>query len=544
MGSRSRYGGRIREGSKSWDMGQVGRLIFSAVFLGLIPSSSCQNDSGNGHPLNEHVSLGFLGVLPLWIFIILAIVLAFLISGFAFLLWRRYRGNRVDPEIARTRFRETGNWKTRFSSAFGNDSRQPYGEGTMLGDGYPHKQQSSKTFGSQETLVDLSRDDYPLVHGSAPLGRKSMDPSTHATSQFEAESIPLPTIAARAAFRSKRVPSQPSSANTLPNHTRQDSSESLTDTGETSILSRLNIGMQGGLGSGFTNVPLASVINIEEPVFSPSERAAVDLARSGTVRSTTSYKSKFSTGRRAQAGLMVDSSAPSSPTSEKSLSFDTPYQPSPIVPETFLRAEGTEESTSSRTRSRSRRREGERRSQSRPREQEVSSTLSRSNKHREEDPPSRRGTRTRDAADAPRSRSRAPSSRRRPTPSPSSDDDSDAHRPLADSLPAKPRSRSKSRGRTPRPVGADSLPLEDRPSRRSTSSKPKRSSKSSRSQSRRPSASHSSSSPTNQTSYGVLTIGDNEPLATVALQAMQHNLGSPAAGRSRQPSSSRSRRHE
>ncbi|TPX65783.1 hypothetical protein SpCBS45565_g04943 [Spizellomyces sp. 'palustris'] len=274
---------------------------------------------------SSKVDLGPIGVLPVWLVVILAIIIASLALGIGYLLWRRHHGDGGgDPETVRPRrLQEAGSWRKRWSRVEKEESSVPFRAGTILGalsenenTRKPSVRKASKKPG--DTLVDLSEDNERGLEraGStkkggmlADLARKPTAASSRSKARSDVDHDPV-TV-----FRP--------STETLDN---EDVLSTIKATGHGDL----------GLGSGFANMPLGSVIKIEEDLATPSTEDAQPMyptmrsarstrstgtsnveekmlstkavGRSGTIRSNLSRKSSKRSQRRDE-----DNSPPSSP---------------------------------------------------------------------------------------------------------------------------------------------------------------------------------------------------------------------------------------
>ncbi|KAJ3182569.1 hypothetical protein HDU85_002668 [Gaertneriomyces sp. JEL0708] len=428
----------------------------------------------------SEVHINGIGTLPIWLVVIIIIIIVALFSGFIYLVWRQRRGDR-DPEeaaAARRRFRESGNWKNRWSRVV-KESDGPFRAGTMLGGpakGSPKRTPSTRETTAHEHTIDMPRTPAPLLAINSE-GRSS------------------PRRAKSTAERKGTVRSV--------RHHRQDSAETLDYDPHKQVLDAAKDKGELGLGAGLFEMPMSSVIKIEEeshelPQISTDESGLLfptlksirsahsanddktGLHRSNTVKSgLTREHSRRSTKKPTEKGLSTSPRA-----NGPLLSFDSDDDVAP-----------SDAVSPARTRSISRRDDDR-----------VTRSASHRDRPKSGRSPSRGATQKSSRSKTGKSSTREHSERRNQI---LSDDDSE---PIGRAL-TRHRSR---REEAVRAAGADTT--RSRSSRRSRSTRQQESSR--RSSSVAPLASRRADSP----KVNIEDDEDSTPLAAVALQALQQNL--------------------
>ncbi|KAI8820720.1 uncharacterized protein EV422DRAFT_620151 [Fimicolochytrium jonesii] len=276
------------------------------LLLAMAPSVLAE-DSGK-------VDLGGLGVLPIWLVVVIAIIIVVLCIAFGYLMWRRAHGDRGDVEamgantVRDRRLQESENWKKRFSTVVQGKDQEPsglFGAGTILADlEESHQQNSTPT---RKTSVRKPGEPLiSLVAGDAPeLGRSVSQRSRKDTTQQHTP--PVNAASSDARYTRKQsidVQRRPTGATGRSNlrkaHSRVDEeppriSASSDDSGGDPHAG-LSLSPNGrgdlGLGGGFATIsePINSVINIEEDL-SPSPPGDGFLPRSVSQRHADSLLS-------------------------------------------------------------------------------------------------------------------------------------------------------------------------------------------------------------------------------------------------------------
>ncbi|KAJ3022902.1 hypothetical protein HKX48_004946 [Thoreauomyces humboldtii] len=254
---------------------------------------------------------GSVGVLPKALVAVIVVLVVLLCAAFAYLFWRRHHGSGPDPEapVARqqSRFRESGNWKKRFSRVMKEEEQQQseiFRAGTILatlssqhqngeGRGVSRKGSGRKP---GEPLVTLSSSERPALARTQSRGGPSREPH-------------LDVAVAPAAERShnaasdrladlSRKPTNRSTKSTTRSRKDQHSVHSVDSAGtgndEHDLLAAFRATGRGdlGLGSGFSNQPISSVIKIETDYSKAAGSDAVDHnALHPTMRSARSNHS-------------------------------------------------------------------------------------------------------------------------------------------------------------------------------------------------------------------------------------------------------------
>lgn len=242
---------------------------------------------------------GPIGVVPIWLVALIAVILACFLTGFIYLLWRRHRGHPVDPEIGTSRFRESGNWRNRLSRVSIRGETGLFRAGTMLGGGLD---KNTGKEGKKSKLDGLRVD---VERGSGFTARDSLSrtKSKRGRSVERSQSTRQPSARAKSVDKSQKSPKSPTSPHIQ--QLKQSQSEYTRPSSESfdpnQVLSMMKAGGHGdlGLGSGFSDIPLGSVVAVEEeadPNYAP-------LSRSGTVRSAVARsKSIKRAASRRRAG--------------------------------------------------------------------------------------------------------------------------------------------------------------------------------------------------------------------------------------------------
>ncbi|KAI8918449.1 hypothetical protein DFJ77DRAFT_294501 [Powellomyces hirtus] len=530
------------------------------------------------------VDLGPIGVLPMWLLVVIIIILVGLCGAFGYLFWRRAHGSgdveSVPAAVARgNRFRESGNWKKRFSRVMKEEEQQQseiFREGTILAElsnaqRNPTERKLNRAGSGRkpgEPLVTLTPNERPAIDRQLT----SDGPSRSNTRSGHLVDI-------------QRKPTTQSSRSAVGHSSRRDaeSARSAGSSGDTlndehDLLSSFRANGHGdlGLGSGFSNVPISSVIKIEDevpepvPLLSTSPPADSSMfptmrstrsgrsgeltvaddyksypTRSGTVKSGISKKSVSRTGSQSKHQRRDASPPPSSPRRSNShllppLDMDGSafggYIPSPPAYTAKRDLDADDVQPLARHASRSDRNRFENyESRSPARVDRSRSTRSkapsvvdeewdrdreygRADRERERARERERG-RDQDRSRRPnKSRSRTREGANRTPRSPTTEDDSDSNRPLALNV-AMARTRSKREApvhRSPSNAAASSV------KRTGTSRSTRHHEGSSQPLSRSASSAVGSS---RRTTRHEAASDDETPLASVALQALQQNMG-------------------
>ncbi|KAI9093741.1 hypothetical protein DFS34DRAFT_630146 [Phlyctochytrium arcticum] len=215
------------------------------------------------------VEVGGVGVLPVYVVVIIAFIVAAMVGGMSYLLWRRHHGDgggEIESARSPARFQEAGNWRKRFSQVIKDGPDDQFKEGTILHslqESRLERQPSTRTPRKPgETLLDFSEPASPV-----PAERK---PST------------------RRSITVKRELSRKVSSRSKPHVTKE---REVSDDELRSIRPTAGGGDLGlGLGSGFSNLQLGSVVKIEDTkdlAAEIEEGLLFPTMRSG--RSSTSY---------------------------------------------------------------------------------------------------------------------------------------------------------------------------------------------------------------------------------------------------------------
>ncbi|KNC98909.1 uncharacterized protein SPPG_05873 [Spizellomyces punctatus DAOM BR117] len=526
----------------------------------------------------SEVNLGPIGVLPVWLVIIIAIILAALVSGFGYLLWRRYRGDRVDPEIGLSRFRESGNWKKRWSRAVKPSPSSPFRAGTILGGDPVDGGRGESSHGKSQIRI-----------GSAKLGK--------ANGEVHSETGPAKPSDSLSRGRSRRRRSLERAASrkgapqggevTSPAYLQRqrtaasshgmsdrdialvaattnfrDSTETLEP--DEDILSMMKASGRGdlGLGSGFVDLPTASVVAIEEEKIEVSAtmrsaRTGADgLTRSNTSKSNISRKDTKRASSRRRGGNDI-SLRGSPPNGEGYLSSSGTDGRNDLILPPAAHSTGRERTFDGEdlVRSRSAGREERHERSSRARSSSRSRTTYRGDRVARD----ARDDSTTDEYEADRSRQRQRSMRKGARGHSNPREESAMEENEADRSRRRGTSRSRTRNRSssragrPRVHGQSSdsegsdskLPIQRSVNRhrslyesesqcRSSSVDPSR--RRTGTGKKAASRSQSIAPQRNRRRHGDQLAGDDTPLATVALQVLQQNL-------TRDPSRGRAREH-
>ncbi|KAJ3147036.1 hypothetical protein HDU89_005844 [Geranomyces variabilis] len=313
--------------TRSWLCPTTGILL---LLLATGPKSvHAQSDGGK-------VDLGGIGVLPVWLLIFIIVILAVLCSGFAYLFWRRHHGSgdaeapvstSSAPSARPNRFRESGNWKKRFSRVMKeqdqDNSEEIFRAGTILADlNNAQREAASGGHGGSgkgvnrqisarkpgEPLVTLSPKERPVVeqqqqqqqrsarpsisgsggHGGADLSRNGtrgggaaaaaagggadlVRSTTRGTGHHPLVSVDVHRKATTRSTRTAATAHTSGAGSTGGGRRDADAHSASSSTGtlndEHDLLSTFRATGHGdlGLGSGFSNnVPVSSVVRIED----------------------------------------------------------------------------------------------------------------------------------------------------------------------------------------------------------------------------------------------------------------------------------------